>query len=104
MASDLDIAKQLTVLKTDEVNQVTAQRDARVAEAALAELLNDPLATGIKPSTSLAPLGGWSVGLKETIASALDYRQIIEKQLAIVRQNEKQALLIWRSINPQSPW
>ena len=93
VASDLDIAKQLTVLKTDEVNQVTAQRDARVAEAALAELLNDPLATGIKPSTSLAPLGGWSVGLKETIASALDYRQIIEKQLAIVRQNEKQALI-----------
>ena len=42
VASDLDIAKQLTVLKTDEVNQVTAQRDARVAEAALAELLNDP--------------------------------------------------------------
>ena len=31
VASDLDIAKQLTVLKTDEVNQVTAQRDARVA-------------------------------------------------------------------------
>ena len=93
VASDLDIAKQLTVLKTDEVNQVTAQRDARVAEAALAELLNDPLATGIKPSTSLAPLGGWSVGLKETIESALDYRKIIEKQLAIVRQNEKQALI-----------
>ena len=93
VASDLDIAKQLTVLKTDEVNQVTAQRDARVAEAALAELLNDPLATGIKPSTNLAPLGGWSVSLKETIESALDYRQIIEKQLAIVRQNEKQALI-----------
>ena len=93
VASDLDIAKQLTVLKTDEVNQVTAQRDARVAEAALAELLNDPLATGIKPSTALAPLGGWNIGLKETIESALDYRQIIEKQLAIVRQNEKQALI-----------
>ena len=93
VASDLDIAKQLTVLKTDEVNQVTAQRDARVAEAALAELLNDPLATGINPSTALAPLGGWNIGLKETIESALDYRQIIEKQLAIVRQNEKQALI-----------
>ena len=93
VASDLDIAKQLTVLKTDEVNQVTAQRDARVAEAALAELLNDPLATGIKPSPALAPLGGWNIGLKETIESALDYRQIIEKQLAIVRQNEKQALI-----------
>ena len=93
VASDLDIAKQLTVLKTDEVNQVTAQRDARVAEATLAELLNDPLATGIKPSTTLSPLGGWNVGLKETIESALDYRKIIEKQLAIVRQNEKQALI-----------
>ncbi len=93
VASDLDIAKQLTVLKTDEVNQVAAQREARVAEAALAELLNDPLATGIKPSTALSPLGGWNVGLKETIESALDYRQIIEKQLAIVRQNEKQALI-----------
>ena len=93
VASDLDIAKQLTVLKTDEVNQVKAQRDARVAEAELAELLNDPLATGIKPSTTLSPLGGWSVDLKETIESALDYRKIIEKQLAIVRQNEKQALI-----------
>ena len=93
VASDLDIAKQLTVLKTDEVNQVTAQRDARVAEATLAELLNDPLATGIKPSTTLSPLGGWNVGLKETIKSALDYRKIIEKQIAIVRQNEKQALI-----------
>ena len=93
VASDLDIAKQLTVLKTDEVNQVNAQKEARVAEAALAELLNDPLATGINPSTSLAPLGGWNVGLKETIESALEYRKIIEKQLAIVKQNEKQALI-----------
>jgi outer membrane protein TolC len=93
VASDLDIAKQLTVLKTDEVNQVTAQRDARVAEAELAELLNDPLAIGIKPSTTLAPLGGWHVDLRETIESALDYRKVIEKQLAIVRQNEKQALI-----------
>ena len=93
VASDLDIAKQLTVLKTDEVNQVNAQRDARVAEAALAELLNDPLATGIKPSTTLAPLGGWNVGLRDTIEAALNYRKIIEKQLAIVRQNEKQALI-----------
>lgn len=93
VASDLDIAKQLTVLKTDEVNQVKAQRDARVAEAELAELLNDPLATGINPSRTLSPLGGWSVDLKETIESALDYRKIIEKQLAIVRQNEKQALI-----------
>ena len=93
VASDLDIAKQLTVLKTDEVNQVNAQRDARVAEAALAELLNDPLATGIKPSTTLAPLGGWNVGLRDTIEAALNYRKIIEKQRAIVRQNEKQALI-----------
>lgn len=91
VASDLDVAKQITVLKTDQVNQVTAEKNARVAKSKLAQLLNDPLATTISPSTQLMPLGGWQSSLEETVKAALLYRQVIEKQLAIVRQNEQQS-------------
>ena len=91
VASELDVAKQITVLKSDEVNQVTARQNVRVAQAKLAQLLNDPLAVSILPSSVLAPLGGWNVSLDDTIQSALSYRQVIEKQFAIVRQNEQQA-------------
>ena len=91
VASELDIAKQLTVLKADQVNQVTAQRSARVSQSELAQLLNDPLASSIRPASSLAPIGGWSMSLQDTILAALAYRKVIEKQFAIVRQNESQA-------------
>ena len=91
VASDLDVAKQTTVLKTDEVNQVAARQSARVSQAKLAQLLNDPLALSITPASALAPLGGWRVSLEDTIQSALSYRKVIEKQLAVVRQNEQQA-------------
>ena len=93
VASELDIAKQITVLKTDQVNQVSAQRSSRVAQSELAQLLNDPLARSIQPASSLAPLGAWSSSLEDTIRSALRYRQVIEKQMAVVRQNQSQAKL-----------
>ena len=100
VASDLDVAKQITVLKTDEVNQVDARQNARVAQAKLAQLLNDPLASSIAPASALAPLGGWQASLEATIQSALSYRKVIEKQLSIVRQNEQQARIEMATYRP----
>jgi len=91
VASELDIAKQVTVLKSDQVNQVTSQRSARVSQSELAQLLNDPFANSIRPASALMPIGGWPTSLQDTISAALAYRQVIEKQLAVVRQNENQA-------------
>lgn len=90
VASDLDIAKQLTVLRSDQVNLVNAKQDALIDEAKLVELLNAPLQKGVSPSTPLKPLGAWSASLDATVQSALGYRKVIEKQLAIVQQNESQ--------------
>lgn len=91
VSSELDVAKQLTVLRTDQVNLVNSKSDSMVAQAELAALLNDPKASTIKPSEALSPLGSWQESLDKTIASALDYRQIIVKNLSIAQQNELQA-------------
>ena len=91
VASQLDVAKQLTVLKNDQVNLVNAVGTAEVAQADLAELLNEKQAGQIRASQNLSPLGSWSVGLDETIRSALDYRKVIEQQLTEVQVNEAQA-------------
>ena len=91
VASQLDVDKQTTVLRTDEVNLVTAERDFFVAQANLAQLLNSPKSLEIMPSESLQPLGSWASSLQDTIDSALDYRQIIVKNLSQVKQNELQA-------------
>lgn len=91
VASKLDVAKQLTVLKNDQVNLVNAVATAEVAQADLAELLNEVQAGQIRPSQQLAPLGSWTVSLDETIRSALDYRKVIEQQLTEVKVNEAQA-------------
>jgi outer membrane protein TolC len=91
VASKLDLAKQTTVLKTDQVNLVDAQRAVQEAQANLAELLDTPDAMAINPSASLAPLGSWTVGLDETIEAAMGYRKVIEQQLAEVKINEAQA-------------
>ena len=91
VASQLDVAKQVTVLRTDEVNLVNARRDSLVAQAELAQLLNDPRTKEITPSESLTPLGSWASSLQDTIDSALEYRQVIVKNLSRVKQNELQA-------------
>ena len=91
VSSELDVAKQLTVLRTDQVNLVNSKSSSMVAQAELAALLNDPRANKIKPSEALSPLGSWQMSLDETIESALDYRQVIVKNLSIVQQNELQA-------------
>ena len=91
VASQLDVDKQVTVLRTDEVNLVKAERDLLVAQADLAQLLNSPRSFAISPSESLQPLGSWDASLQDTIESALDYRQVIVKNLSQVKQNELQA-------------
>ncbi|MEC7896481.1 MAG: TolC family protein, partial [Cyanobacteriota bacterium] len=85
VASQLDVAKQITVLRTDEVNLVNAKRDSLVAQAELAQLLNDPRSMEIQPSEALSPLGSWASSLQETIDSALEYRQVIVKNLSRVK-------------------
>ena len=91
VASKLDIAKQTTVLKTDQVNLVDAQRAVQESQATLAELLDTPDALAINSSTSLAPLGSWTSGLDETIEAAMGYRKVIEQQLSEVKINQAQA-------------
>jgi outer membrane protein TolC len=91
VASNLELAKQETVLKTDQVNLVNAHQTKLVAQADLADLLNDPDASVILPSTLLSPLGSWSESLEKTIAAALEYRKVIEQQLTDVKINEAQA-------------
>ena len=91
VASNLELAKQQTVLKTDQVNLVNAQQNAQVAQADLAEQLNDVNAAAIRPSTFLAPLGSWPQSLEETITAAMSYRKVIEQKLTSVKINEAQA-------------
>lgn len=91
VASQLEVAKQTTVLKSDQVNLVNAVSAAEVAQADLAEYLNEIQAAAIRPAQVLAPLGGWSASLDETIRSALGYRKVIEQQLAEVEANKAQA-------------
>jgi outer membrane protein TolC len=91
VASNLELAKQETVLKTDQVNLVNAQQTKQVAQADIADLLNDPNASVIQPSSLLSPLGSWSEPLEKTVEAALQYRKVIEQQLTDVRINEAQA-------------
>ena len=91
VASNLELAKQQTVLKTDQVNLVNAQQNAQVAQADLAEQLNDGNALAIQPATFLAPLGSWTQSLEETIKAAMSYRKEIEQKLTSVKINEAQA-------------
>jgi outer membrane protein TolC len=62
-----------------------------VAQADLAEQLNDAGALAIRPSTFLAPLGSWSQPLDATIKAAMSYRKEIEQKLTAVKINEAQA-------------
>ncbi|MFZ9462328.1 MAG: TolC family protein, partial [Vulcanococcus sp.] len=91
VGSRLEIAKQETVLKTDQVNLVLAQQTAHEAQAALAQQLAVLQAAAIQPSTPLAPLGSWPHGLEETINASMQYRKVLEQQLMAVKINEAQA-------------
>ena len=91
VGSRLEIAKQDTVLKTDQVNLVLAQQTAHEAQAALAQQLAVLQAAAIQPSTPLAPLGSWPHGLEETINASMQYRKVLEQQLMAVKINEAQA-------------
>ena len=91
VASNLELAKQETVLKTDQVNLVNAQQNKQVAQAEIADLLNDSNAALIQPSMLLSPLGSWTESLEKTVEAALEYRKVIEQQLTDVKINEAQA-------------
>ncbi|WP_411876931.1 TolC family protein [Vulcanococcus limneticus] len=91
VSSKLELAKQESVLKTDQVNLVNAQQTAQVAQAELAELLNVPNAVAIRPANDLAPLGSWTQPLEATITAAMGYRKVIEQKLTAVKINEAQA-------------
>ena len=91
VSSKLEIAKQTTVLKTDEVNLANSLIDSEVAQANLAELLSEASASVIRPASELAPLGSWAASLEETIKAAMDYRKVIEQQLMNVKINQAQA-------------
>lgn len=91
VSSQLDLAKQQTVLKTDQVNLVNARQKAQVAQANLAELLNEANAAAIRPANPLAPLGSWTQSLEATLTAAVNYRKVIEQKLSAVKINEAQA-------------
>lgn len=91
VASRLELAKQQTALKTDQVNLAIAQQNVQVAQADLAELLNALDAASIQASTALAPLGRWSDTLEATISAAMKYRKVIEQKLTAVKINQAEA-------------
>ena len=91
VGSRLELAKQATVLKTDQVNLVIAQQTAQEARALLAQQLAVPEVASIQPSTSLSPLGFWPHSLEATISAAMNYRKVLEQQLMAVKINEAQA-------------
>lgn len=91
VASKLELAKQEGVLKTDQVNLVIAEQNVQVAQAELAELLNEGNAAALRPATALGPLGSWTQPLETTLSSAQTYRKVIEQQLTAVKINEAQA-------------
>lgn len=100
VASQLEVAKQQTVLKTDQVNLVNARQKAQVAQADLAELLNERNAAAIRPSSFLAPLGSWSQPLEATITAAMDYRKVIEQKLSAMQINRAQAQIELAAYRP----
>jgi len=91
VSSKLEIAKQTTTLKTDQVNLANSVIDSEVAQADLAELLSETRASSLRPATELAPLGSWTIGLEDTIQAAMQYRKVIEQQLMNVKINQAQA-------------
>lgn len=91
VGSRLEIAKQDTVLKTDQVNLVLAQQSAQQAQAVLARQLAVLNAAAIQPRTPLAPLGSWTHSLDATIRASMQYRKVLEQQLMAVKINEAQA-------------
>jgi outer membrane protein TolC len=91
VASRLDLAKQTTVLKGDQVNLVNARSDFEQAQASLASLLNDAQASLIVPADPLAPLGVWTFSIDDTLQAAFNYRKVIEQQLTAVKINQAQA-------------
>jgi outer membrane protein TolC len=91
VGSRLEIAKQETVLKTDQVNLVLAQQTAQEAQAVLAQQLAVLQAAAIQPGTPLAPLGSWPHSLEATINASMQYRKVLEQQLMAVKINEAQA-------------
>lgn len=91
VASKLDLAKQSTVLKADQVNLVNARTEFQRSQADIAALLSEANAAEIFPSTPLAPLGVWTASQEETIQAGLTYRKVIEQQLTAVKINQAQA-------------
>jgi outer membrane protein TolC len=102
VASKLELAKQLTVLKTDQVNLLSAQQGVQVAQAVLAELLAVDEASAIGVASVLEPLGTWNSGLKETVEASFGYRKVIEQKLTEVKINEAQAKIDLSVYRPTS--
>ena len=91
VASKLELSKQLTVLKTDQVNLLSARQAVQVAQADLGELLAVSDASAIGVASALEPLGAWTSSLQETVEAAFGYRKVIEQKLTEVKINEAQA-------------
>ena len=91
VASKIELSKQLTVLKTDQVNLLNAQQSVQVAQAELGELLAVGDASVINVASALEPLGTWTSALQETVDASFGYRKVIEQKLTEVKINEAQA-------------
>lgn len=91
LGSRLELAKQETTLKTDQVNLALAQQTAQEAQAVVAQQLSVQQASAIQPATRLSPLGSWPHSLDATITASMQYRKVLEQQLMAVKVNEAQA-------------
>lgn len=100
VASKLDVAKQKTVLFSDEVTLEKANQNVAIARANLATLLNTTQSEQMTPAAPLVPIGSWPHSLEETIRASEAYRKVIEQRLLDVMVNEAQAKIFLATYRP----
>lgn len=100
VASKLDVAKQKTVLFSDEVTLEKANQNIAIARANLANLLYTSQPELMTPAAPLVPIGSWPHSLEETVRASEAYRKIIEQRLLDVMVNEAQAKIFLATYRP----
>ncbi len=100
VASKLDVAKQKTVLFSDEVTLEKANQNIAIARANLANLLSTSQPQLMTPASPLVPIGSWPHSLEDTIRASEAYRKVIEQRLLDVMVNEAQAKIFLATYRP----
>lgn len=100
VASNLDVAKQKTVLFADEVNLEKASQNIGIARANLANILYTSQSEVMTPAAPLVPIGSWPHSQEQTIRASEAYRKVIEQRLLDVKINQAQAKIYLATYRP----